>query len=1091
MDVNNLIGVKLALLLHDPPSKMWTPRIRKKHEEVAEEFAENVLRDTRLMDLYKEAKNKYWGQVKSADIIASSFDRWILLRGSRRKYNVHYDYLHNIFNPLVKTELKAPSDIQDSMKTVSETLNTWLKESQNILEKHAINPYTPLYNVLYATLELAWYALGLHPSLADTRTPTHTIFDHLYASASVVNIIDGGEIKGYYVIIDYPEIQRFVLSGRKAGDFWAASWLLSNLVWGVGLKLAGRYGLDVILTPSPRLNPYTFKYVASILSGRDNPYIAVCPERSDENSLLSSICEHVRAVYGLKSVGDLNVMMSQPLVPATMTMLLPSSSAKNSRELAENVHREYVNVWKEILEAVRNSLAVYPSKPLQAYLVKYLSEGNLELFETPPTGLRVTVVDVASVYESLKECIERNKEESCRRVLLEPRREELERLIKEWGSRDLYSEVARKLLYHLLTTRGLALAGIHGYIITPIPRSFYYEEGHGGGLSYVVEYDIPCSICGDEPALLKFSKVFRDGWRLDYGDDTRRDIEEKIGMKLDETSLREFAKIFKPGEAIGPYCLLKRAVYIAFRSRTAVYYSTDDVALMQVSSFANEDKYKNSFNRVIEVAASKLGEKLGTTPTMKEVIERKILEIYDYKLNPVDYVKSIGTKDLEDASAELGVSYERFIGDLRNAISESCTEVFNKEVSKVPELLKDVAEKLFKLKLAERGDEFLELVLKVTSADPRRALETVCNAIVPSTSYAVVKASADNIGRILSGAWVERGKLPEYLREYAEAILNSIFEKAKVTPKRSRDEVNNALRRAYAIMGELMTSLGLEEVPVTPALHASVSLSLVLSAVEDYRVSREMNGMIVYSGGDDLLAFYPVQTALSASREHRLRFTEGGFKRVFNPRSQPLACEIPVASSLMTGRSVSVRFVNIKDVMSEEVSISHELMEEYAKNSKWIMKIDVHDEKTSKEVVEMVEKDSIVVSDSRASIITVLPNRLTQDVLLEYATSIYSHIDKLSLALLANIVSRGLPEDLRNYLGDMQEALRAGFGSILDYVLGRNVKIGEQLRRDKESLIRSLLDELHVVKGRIRDRDVDLAMNYFANLLSILRRYVG
>ncbi|MEM0011341.1 MAG: hypothetical protein QXT84_06585 [Candidatus Bathyarchaeia archaeon] len=153
MDVNNLIGVKLALLLHDPPSKMWTPRTRKSHEEVAEEFAENVLRGTLLVDLYREAKNRYWGLVKNADIIASSFDRWILLRESRYEYYVHHDHLHNIFNPVVKTELKAPSDIQSSMKMVSEILNTRLKESQSILEKHAINPHVSLYNVVYATLD--------------------------------------------------------------------------------------------------------------------------------------------------------------------------------------------------------------------------------------------------------------------------------------------------------------------------------------------------------------------------------------------------------------------------------------------------------------------------------------------------------------------------------------------------------------------------------------------------------------------------------------------------------------------------------------------------------------------------------------------------------------------------------------------------------------------------------------------------------------------------------------------------------------------------------------------------------------------------
>jgi CRISPR-associated protein Cmr2 len=110
-----------------------------------------------------------------------------------------------------------------------------------------------------------WLNKGLPVSPADTRVPTHTIFDHLYAATSILNIAVEDKPSGYLALLDIPGIQSFVGSARKAGDFWAGSWILSRVSWKTAQKLIEKYGPDVLITPSPRLNPYLVQHLVETL----------------------------------------------------------------------------------------------------------------------------------------------------------------------------------------------------------------------------------------------------------------------------------------------------------------------------------------------------------------------------------------------------------------------------------------------------------------------------------------------------------------------------------------------------------------------------------------------------------------------------------------------------------------------------------------------------------------------------------------------------------------------------------------------------------------------------------------------------------
>lgn len=1107
MDAQSLICAKTALLLHDPPSKMWLVRAGISHEEVAEEFANIVTGSTTLRDACIQVDTDL---VRRADIISSSFDRWILLRRATPAYFVYYDSIHNIFDPEVSKPMREMADSHHETLKVAEEINETLRLAEERLRRlgHS-KPLVALYNVLYTVLESTWYYAGKPPSLADTRTPTHTVFDHLYASASVANVLGHqANYQGYYVVIDYPGVQKYVLSGRKTGDFWAASWLISNLVWGTALKLVGEYGLDIILTPTPRLNPYTVKYVLSLLShGPGSPYVPQCPgeiDRQRSSDPLIEVCRIMGHVYGVAREGDggkidltdLNLLLSQPLIPATVTMLLPKAAAEGPAELARKIMEYYEQTWGEILDLITQLLS---TKGLPGILVKHFIEKSRSVLQTPPTGLRITIVDVEGVYRDLEECLVKDDKSACRNVRLEPDRDRLEKIAGEIAGEPktgyyegFYRDVASKMLYHLLTTQGAVLARRYGLVVNPLPRSFCYWDESGQELVCLGDYDEPCSLCGEEPAVLKLSKTFTEEGEfrfVDYDKATKKEIADIVkgaGLGLSESDIErgvaELRKVFKPGEALGPYCLLKRAVYIALRDRVGVFYSTDDVALAAVSGFANREGAKQFMDRVIERAGDRLA---GSTPLGKEAYTSILRDVL-YSHVGVGRERA-AFKDLEDAATAVNEPYERFVDRVQRAIRESCADTLRERAG--GERALDIAQfhdMIVKELYGIAADAHRELS-SISKLCAENTVETLCNTVTPATSYAILKADVDDVGKLLGGAPLGRDELERRLSEGIKAIVDGLAAKAVVTPATQRQRVLSEMALGYRLMKDLVTqALRLDRVPVSPAWHASISLTLLMGAVEDYKTARELSGLLVYSGGDDLLAFYPVHTALAAAREHRLRFTGDGFKNVEGG---------PVASSMLTGRSISLRFVSLKDVMSKEVSLASGLVEEYAKRSRWVRRADRQQGESAREPVGdgyvEIRKDSLVVSDSRSGAIATLPQVLDAKTLPRYEDTIYAYIDRLLLTLVSNLMSRGVPEDIRDYVEEHGDELSKVVSHVLRFVLGRNVKVCRKAQDRAGALVDGVVDKLTMYEGGVGEGRVNLAFEFYTSLFSVLRRYAG
>jgi CRISPR-associated protein Cmr2 len=89
---------------------------------------------------------------------------------------------------------------------------------------------------------------------ADTRTPDHTIWQHLDLTSALAGAMAGGGRPALLTVSIGP-VQDFIAAGRSTSDLWAGSHFLSTLAWQAMQVVANAYGPDAILFPQLRAVP--------------------------------------------------------------------------------------------------------------------------------------------------------------------------------------------------------------------------------------------------------------------------------------------------------------------------------------------------------------------------------------------------------------------------------------------------------------------------------------------------------------------------------------------------------------------------------------------------------------------------------------------------------------------------------------------------------------------------------------------------------------------------------------------------------------------------------------------------------------------
>ena len=513
---------KAYALLHDPPHKaLWFEGYRiygeSSHEEEARRMLATMLMATPLGGGAPPTRDALARRVDLADRVAASFDRWALPKPDGG-YWVKAKALYNPFNVKYSLEIERPDP-----KTFEAAFLEYVHDVNNILREASSE--RDAYMLLYATAELAWALRDLPALPADTRAPTHTIFDHLYATASVMNWVgEGGGMRGCLMEVDIPGIQKVIGSARKAGDYNAGSLLVSLAIWLTAWQYMRAYGPDVLLSPTPRFNPLFYLQLGKEIRG-GNKALELYSRFAAEILGFKELPETGRGGWAGSLMHFLVIRAS--VMPGTAYLMLPDCGE------AEKAPDYFDRALTAIKDAVLGSQDVDPPLPIplvgdrESPIYKLTAE-TLRQMPMPYLPFRYRYVSVDEAREEARRLAE---------------------LLSRGGPPGVFDEE------HLLFYAARRL--LHRRPAMPRVPSWFAK---GGAPRFKKLYDGPwihSTLDPDQPASLRFGQSPDS---LDYDEATKKTLEERLGRGWDP---KELKRVFKPKEALGPVDVLKRVLYYA------------------------------------------------------------------------------------------------------------------------------------------------------------------------------------------------------------------------------------------------------------------------------------------------------------------------------------------------------------------------------------------------------------------------------------------------------------------------------------------------------------------------------------------------
>ncbi len=1035
-NLDALLKVKMASLLHDPPWKAWVSAPCTRGPLLEQDREIKIREDTKAYEADAVALAEKVGlgnivrdgvvrkQVKLADRFAAMFDR-LLLSAEEELISSRVQML-NIFEPSKTLELTMPEEA-----CISEFIRNLKKLLKPLLGKNLIH----VYHVLWFAYEPLWYMCCRQQatSPADTRVPTHSVFDHVYATAMVSNVITANDreepFDGYALVIDFAGVQKYISRSRKLRDLWASSWIASLLAWLAIEPFVKCLGPDVVVSPSLRGNWF---------------YISWLLEKLRTLGVDASSAEDLaKKAYAYPG------WPKHPLMPTRIVLLIPKISEPSScrdggegceelcRALSEgakavetfvreNVKEKWRRVIERILKDLWNLIEVSMElNEVDADLVK-IAKAVKEITLRFPLPLRVVMISLNEVLSDYKEWVEKSELKN-----------ELEEVRDHWV-----------LFYHyLMAVKVPALEAL--YKLSRVEPDAIDEWRDLGSIIRKTKF---CTVCGAKPAVIAIPK----------GDKYQR-FEEMIRKKRGSRPIEP--GLISDGERLCPICAVKRLI--------SFYYEEILKAIGLGNVPSSERIYLPSTYDV-----SNLGRILGPwSDEVLKIIERAVEENalhllpgrFSIRRLDVGEIDAKLMRKVRHRCEEIASKYELDLGKM-------CAEAFKDllgtvvEASISSDVLKELKSRLNELKNEHKklADEISEPISGLIGKIKRSC----------STRYVIVRGDGDNVG---SG--LHRGKLRLSAREYLKTIVEAVWGSAND---------NEAIKRWVNTYCRICSKLGVT-IPLTPAYHYSISRALSIAAIRDALIIEKHRGFVIYVGGDDILAvcptyleidgkeeFIPFRIVIDTRRNYWGEYS--GAHNGFFLLTDPIRGKGPILAPAIRsyGRTYSVVVAHYRDPMMPAIKRSADL-EEIGKES--IATITVGSAvygKTSSVSIgslcsmsnSVVCRDRLVIEDTRSSLAASIPLRLR---LLEGGDErIAELVEKcihLEHLVRQGSISRSLFYDVRaHFVTEPTELAKRGLPDVLERLL--HYVVSHNARRNIVSKVMDILRGIYRFADVYEDQEL-------------------
>lgn len=873
---------KLASILHDPMFKVYvirsTPTLNRDfHVEFAEKMASKILSEIELEERLKEeiisdiinhhSKNYYLSYadkessnanrvfipkgLKADDItIAQPFTGYVF--SSRRKP----PNFHSIqFEESVKIHFdqKDYPNIKDALKS-----DAWFRSYYRIA-KNLFRMYNGFPNIRERAFIIP----------EDTRVPTSPMISHLLTTSNLSLLVnnDGVGLNGYIVRFDLGGVQEFISKSKTSRDFWISSLLLSLINYSFMVPIIEKYGFDAIIYP----------------------WLLDIPI--------------VDFHHGIGSNDLLNKML-YPVIPNSFLALIPKEDEpikiiKDIVGKAEEFWGEIVNYYKKTLEEILKKELKIEDVQFEG-LIKTLFDDAYELdFYDVFRKIRIGIIELPDA-----PILKSQNWEGIRKTLLDKIKDKqlqdllLSELLNRGDTREKLLEYKTYRVmenYHTITKVSQLDIGARKFM-----QNFKFKKREAKWETKRRFERKKCTLCGVNNALplteeewekLEKTPLIDFGERLCHLCMLKRVIARTTLSEKEETK-RSIVEIFKPlirnmnesqsEEIISEIEKETGRLFPSLNDFSTIWFRVT-LLLLYISRYDElESKIGNKLVKIEKsyMVISKLIDS-GELPELSFFKETESIEKYKKFLDsnfPIlkllgDMFKKKRAKKVLPKSIYIPSAYlrkeslEAMIKEANQSKQENDEKAeklkelikqlneFSEELEKLHEELKNYIRDLFDMSDSKTiMNEIMGMLLEVAtsivgSPDVKRILKNVLRidhlplSYKPTNNFVLLRSDGDWMGRWLSG-----DMLPNFFtlfhRNVAREYINTLRNNKELDPQLKELLLNPEFRRLPS-----------------PAFQSTVSMVLSNMAINVFpKIVEAFGGKLVYSGGDDVLAYLPPET---------------------------------------------------------------------------------------------------------------------------------------------------------------------------------------------------------------------------------------